>query len=85
MIKLRQLKPELGRLCASKKTKKELRRRLKAIKVIHGQFGPHLRAKWARMLAKRTSTSVPFVHRVERSSGDGIESSVVPLRVSHFS
>jgi hypothetical protein len=58
MIKLRQLKPELGRLCGSRKTKKELRRRLKAIKVIQSEFGPHLRAKWARMLKKRMSTSV---------------------------
>jgi hypothetical protein len=58
MIKLQQLKPELGRLCAGKKTKRELRRRLKAIKVTDGDIGKHLRAKWPRMLAKRTSTCV---------------------------
>ena len=58
MIKLRQLKPELERLCATKKTKRELRRRLKAIKVSKADIGKHLRAKWPRMLAKRTSTSV---------------------------
>jgi hypothetical protein len=78
MIKLHQLKPELGRLCASKKTKKELRRRLKAIKVIQGQFGPHLRAKWARMLKKRTTTSV--LARIEwRDRVETKLASVVPF------
>ncbi len=58
MIKLRQLKPELERLCATKKTKRELRRRLKAIKVSKADIGKHLRAKWPRMIAKRASASV---------------------------
>jgi hypothetical protein len=58
MIKLRQLKPELGRLCASKRIKRELRRRLKSIKVSFADISKHLRAKWPRMLAKRTSASV---------------------------
>jgi hypothetical protein len=58
VIKLRRLKPELGRLCSSKKNKKELRRRLNAIKISVAELGKHLRAKWPRMLAKRTSTSV---------------------------
>jgi hypothetical protein len=60
MIKLMQLKPELGRLCANKRSKKELRRRLKAIKFgsRSGEVGKHLRAKWVRMLAKRTTTRV---------------------------
>ena len=52
-IKVKQIKAELGALFRFKR-KTELRRRLKAIKVPMGVFGPYLRKKWARLVANRT-------------------------------
>ena len=54
-IKVKQIKAELGALFRFKR-KTELRRRLKAIKVLDRgkELNAHLRKKWARMVANRT-------------------------------
>ena len=52
-IKVNQIKAELGALFRFKR-KTELRRRLKAIKVMKTELNAHLRKKWARMVVNRT-------------------------------